>query len=633
MSGSELAALLGGEPPRKRRAAAVAAQKNWQMLSNPDDDDDLIVEQEIIRNVPKVVSKVPQNSKIIVTNPVLKRTSFSNNFVVLGPDMTRNNNIKRTVVDRDYSPTLDLMKQSHGMKAKKTFTTPSPTFRPIVINKTQVIQPSPRQVIRPKGPETVLIESETSKRYILRTDGSVYRKPPLIKLNPNEPLDVPTVEGDVEEIIGTYDDLLEDDIPCDDFIEELSLIMFCESENKKSNETINKSKDSEDIEIIAEVGNSSTQNKTPFRAIQRTAVNRKLRPLNGHFDPIIDTLEMECENFDDEFTDGLQIDCEDDILSETQWKQSLEKRKDFMEYSKSVQSTKNVKFLPEDQVKEEIGKVTKTLSETTKVVTIPPVMTRSSRVRLSTPVQSIRAPIPSLVNQSTPLRPQRVTTTAMPRLPTLNQMPITIIPVSSGPGVTNPLIISPQTFVNTTAFGSNVPYILQSGSVGQPTYVMVPRSSVTNAISAQNLIISNGSPVYRSNVINTTTPQSIQLSNVIQRPPPPRTIPSNYIRLPPSSSFTSPSVSSPPVVRIRGTNNAIQLQTYSSIQQQKSATNLNTSQTNSMFDCLTIFKGTPDASKKITTASVLTIKPLPFSWPSNIDELINSLIKLGINCF
>jgi hypothetical protein len=47
-----------------------------------------------------------------------------------------------------------------------------------------------------------------------------------------------------------------------------------------------------------------------------------------------------------------------------------------------------------------------------------------------------------------------------------------------------------------------------------------------------------------------------------------------------------------------------------------------------LFDCIYVLKGNPN--KKVNPRTLLTIKPLPFSWPSSIDALIASLIKLGM---
>ena len=432
-----------------------------------------------------------------------------------------------------------------------------------------------------------------------------------MKLAPGEPIDKHIVDGEEEVIVGTYeDDILNDENKeYDDIVEELSLILFCENENKSEKDG-NDSKD--DIEVIDVIENKN-QNMAPKKTQQ---INYRLRPQKGQFEPIIDSLEMDCESFDDEFTDGLCFDCEEDILSESQWKESLDRRKEYMKYSKSVTSSKNIKFLPEAEVTEAVGVITSIVSETTRIVTIPAPSRVNTRVRQQpNTIQSVRTPISSFTN------PQRAQTpTFTPQTAAPNRMPFTIIPVSTSSGVVNPLIISPPTFANTT-IGPNLKLILQSGGVNQPTYVMLPRSSVANGL--QNIMITSANTTSMGFQSLATALQSPSRPRIIT-PTAPRSMPPNAVQFIRPPTVVTPTVR--PIVTI-GANQTIRIQNYSNINQ--SNVNRNASN-NSLFDCLTVFKGTQNASKMINMRNVLTIKPLPFSWPSNIDALINSLIKLGI---
>ena len=637
-----------GEPPRKRRAAAMAAQKNWQMLNKDEDiidlDDDLV-------EVTQTVQRSPLTTVTPYASLPPKRSSVAGSTSII--DLNR----YKKAADRDYSPTEDLLQQVHGMKARKSFPTPTiPTApqmvrvrTPIILsrnspqliqNRIQTLPPTrirgpavrpPPAVRIPTGirtptafrtpavakPLTVLIETENSTRIITRNDGSQPRKDVIKKNHPSEPENFPIVEGETQEIVGTYNDDEEIIVPNDnDWIDELSLILHCESENKtlKSSKENQESKD-DDIEVIEvingrEVVNQSGPQRTPTPRNTINSQKSRQNKVKGHLEPIIDTLEMDCENFDDEHTDGIWIDCEEDILSESQWKQSEDAIKTYNKYKKAVSSTKNVKFLPEAECQEPIGMITTTVSETTRVITKPvvskPVVHKTSG-RLNTrqntvPSQSIRAPTPSVPNS----------------LPTQIPPNFTILPIASTSGVTNPLILAPTSFVGSpgAALPSGLRLILQPRAAGTPQYVMLSQQSPA-VVPTQSIIVSNGNPIYHQNLL-ATSGQHIRLSSALTTTLRPRII-GNQLQ----TAIRAPVAAvrgRPPIYRVSSqASPTINLTNRPSINQLQ----------NQLFDCLTNFKSAPNANKKINMTTVLTIKPLPFSWPSNIDDLINSLIKLG----
>lgn len=664
-----------GEPPRKRRAAAVAAQKNWQMLNKPEDDI-IDIEEDLVE-----VNRIGPRSSLpsivqAMSATTSKRGSMPNTVIDL--------NRSKKATDRDYSPTEDLLRQVHGMKARKTFPTPStPTSQqpirqshrqtiqqPIILSRsqpqmpirTQVMvrtqmptraqtpvranmsirshpitptrirspsvgttyalrAPSVRTPIRPpiiRGnpvrsqpavkPQTVLIESENSSRIITRTDSSQQRKPVIIKNHPSEPLDLPTVEGEVEETVGTYIDDQEVIVPDDnDWTDELSLILFCESEGKtlKSAKENQDSKD-DDIEVIEVINGRQVLSQNLSKAVTQKSFRNRGRPnkVKAHLDSIIDTLEMHCENLDDDHTDGIWMDCEEDILSEAQWKLSEDSVKTYNEYQKSVTSTKNVKFLPEAEVDQPIGVTTTTVSETTRMITKTTV---SKPIRVSArpntvQSQSIRGPVPSISNSFST------------SLPTHLPQNFTILPMTPTSGVNSPVILAPTTLVGGSGgLAPGLRFILQPQGTGtQSTLVMLSQQSPT-VVPAQSIIVSNGNPIYPSNIV-ATAGQNIRLTTSLSNPLRPRII-SQQIQ----------TAIRTPVAGVRGRPPIYRVSSQASPQLNQT----NRGSNNQLFDCLTNFKSAPSSIKKINMTTVLTIKPLPFSWPSNIDDLINSLIKLG----
>lgn len=682
------------EPPRKRRAAALAAQKNWQMLNKPDDELDAISEDEIIIINPKSYAKVPQNktlNNITITKQNSNNSSsrFSNNSLshfsnssshlkkisipqTIVIDMSTNKLKRKEFRDNDcdYEPHHELRRD---LRHKKTTTTPVRktivsnnitisnainipdknrlTINTINTNNSKAINKN----ISNNCAQIICLDSEES-RIIKRTNAINYRKPVSIKLHPNEPQVFPIVDELVEEIVGTY-------------IEEEEEYNFTQSDEPTDclqmevfniNDKSVAESGAQVIELNDElVSNDNKVNENETKVQTRKPLinlNRKEKQLNyknSYFDQIIGTLEMECENFDDEFTDNVCFDCEEDILNSQQWNEAMSSKKEYDNYVEVVKSTKNVKFLPQSEVTEPVGVVTTTVSETSRVVVLPtkiqaPIRSRAQNVQLS---QSLSRPIPSTLNRInflTNQRHQRMVT-SVPNLIQSSPLNGTILlPVSNSPVISTPLILTTQS-PNLTSIPSGVQLFVSQGPQNQ-TFIMYPKTNSntnpSNSILNPNTRMSSAStPIYLSNqnnilsqhLLNTTTPTS-QIR--VRAPTPTSATQSQYLR-----------VVRPPVTASRTTaQNNHSYVTYGSNAQNNTnvrksvpnTNNSNISNTNNskpnnvinndsdcLFDCIYVLKGNPN--KKVNARTLLTIKPLPFSWPSSIDALIASLIKLGMS--
>jgi hypothetical protein len=679
------------EPPRKRRAAALAAQKNWQMLNKPDDELDAICEEDIIIiNNRKSYTKVPENkttvNNITITqqnsnnsSSHLKKISIPQTIVIdMSPNKLKRKEFRDN--DSDYEPYHELKRD---VRHKKTITTP--VRKTIVSNNITIsnainILDKNRLTINTINTnnnnnnnnkainrnisnncaQIICLDSEES-RFIKRTNAINYRKPVSIKLHPNEPQVFPIVDELVEEIIGTY---IEDE-------EEYNVRQSDEPTDCLQMEVFNindKSVAESDVEVIELndelVSNDNKVNENETKVQTRKPLinfNRKEKQLNyknSYFDQIIGTLEMECENFDDEFTDNVCFDCEEDILNSQQWNEAISSKKEYDSYVEVVKSTKNVKFLPESEVTEPVGVVTTTVSETSRVVVLPTriqaaTRSRAQNVRLS---QSLSRPIPSTLNRVNLLtnqRPQRMVT-SVPNLIQSSPMNGTILlPVSNSPVMSTPLIITSQS-PNLTSIPSGVQLFVSQGPQNQ-TFIMYPKTnsntnppnSILNtntrmSSASTSIYLSNQNNILSQHLLNTTTPTS-QIR--LRAPTPTSATQSQFLRVvrPPvtASRQTAQNNHSYVTYGSNAQNNtnvrkSVPNTNNSNVSNVSNISNTNNSKPNNvinndsdhLFDCIYVLKGNPN--KKVNPRTLLTIKPLPFSWPSSIDALIASLIKLGM---
>jgi hypothetical protein len=668
------------EPPRKRRAAALKAQKNWQMLNKPDDEFDAISEDDIIIiNNPKSYSKVSENkttvNNITITqqnsnnsSSHLKKISIPQTIVIdMSPNKLKRKELRDN--DSDYEPYHELKRD---LRHKKTTTTPVRKTivsnnitisnainildkNRLTINTINTNNKAINRNISNNCAQIICLDSEES-RIIKRTNSINYRKPVSIKLHPNEPQVLPIVDELVEEIIGTYIEdeeynVTQSDEPTDCLQMEVFNIVNDKSVVESGVEVIELN--DELVSNDNKVNENETKVQTRKPLINFNRKEKQLNYKNSYFDQIIGTLEMECENFDDEFTDNVCFDCEEDILNSQQWNEAISSKKEYDNYVEVVKSTKNVKFLPESEVTEPVGVVTTTVSETSRVVVIPtriqaPARSRAQNVQLS---QSLSRPIPSTLNRINLLtnqRPQRVVT-SVPNLIQSSPMNGTILlPVSNSPVMSTPLILTQQS-PNLTSIPSGVQLFVSQGPQNQ-TFIMYPKTnsntnppnSILNAntrmsSASTSIYLSNQNNILSQHLLNTTTPTS-QIR--MRAPTPTSTAQSQYLR-----------VVRPPVTASRPTaQNNHSYVTYGTNAQnntnvRKSVPNTNnsnisntknskpnsviTNDSDHLFDCIYVLKGNPN--KKVNSRTLLTIKPLPFSWPSSIDALIASLIKLGMS--
>ncbi|CAG2164958.1 unnamed protein product [Oppiella nova] len=634
------------ETPRRRRAAALAAQKNWQRL----EDEDIITDDDIIIIEPKGTSQTVNNGSVGTVRPVaqpvtkpvvvqtLQRITIPNTIII---DMNANNAIRaqkrKSTVDVDYSPAQDLMRgrdirvnqfvinpltfSGNKMVAKvvpQVVPQVVPKVLPKMGPKSVMIGRQPTALSRPNGQPMIRIETDQSNRVIVRQPiGSPYKKPVVTKLHPNEPIIYPTLEGEVEEIVGTYDVIEEDLInrTRDVRTGHLDMEVVCESDlvdnplPEKDN----------DIEVVEEVMKESVAPKPPPKPLQplNKLLNR-IKPIDGHLE--------------------LTLASDRSFLS-------------YDEYKKAVLSTKDVKYLRESEVTEPIGVVTVVVSESERVITVPPppppptvrAYTRQSNVQTS---QSILHPIPAIPGRANPISVQNNTQRTQPLMqamptyqvrnqtPIQNTIPISIVPGTTPMGTTTPLILSPlgSNLMGSPILQNGIPIILSTSPNSQPTY-LIPASTVYSSNQQMNYITTNANqsiqyqPRPRMGRPRLRAPAPMSMPTI---PTPTGTRPTAFrspLMGPRSARFRAPNTGfrtpNPGSIATAARMNS----PYNFVPQTTGTIAVNTSLTkNQLLETLSVLK--TSATKKINIRSVLAIKPLPNTWPSNIDELIASLVKL-----
>ncbi|CAG2116156.1 unnamed protein product, partial [Medioppia subpectinata] len=455
-SDRELAQLLE-EPPRKRRAAALAAQKNWQLLEvddNPTDDDIIIVEHRqavtTSANTAANTSHVNNNHNNTAVYPAQRPGPASKKLQHLAQPqvITFSTSSGRSV----RSPIVFGGPAGANIRVNQFVINPlTYSNSNNAVNAVKATRSQAQQQSRVNAQPMVRIETENSSRLIPQTpSGQSFKKPVVTKLHANEPIVWPVVDGDVEEIVGTYDVLEEDlnlKLTSEETVNNLDLELFCGPDVDEKEKTSTE-KDS-DVEVVEETVNGSAAT-TPKSTPQKKIIPKNKKPIDGHLESVIGSLEMDCENFDDDYTDGVYCECEEDILNFNQWNRSVASKKEFNAYKASVVSTKNVKYLRESEVTEPLGSVTVVVSETSRVLTTTPkplAVVRMPRSKQNVQTsQSIRNPIPSVgIRHNTPRAPNQYQyrQQSPAQSPMVTSHPITLVP-STSMGTTQPLIIAPM---------------------------------------------------------------------------------------------------------------------------------------------------------------------------------------------
>ncbi|XP_054162701.1 uncharacterized protein LOC128960605 [Oppia nitens] len=669
----QLAAILG-DTPRRRRAAAVAAQKSWQQI----EDEEGITENDIIFVEEKTQTKIPTMKNI---TPI--RLS-ANTGIRSGPAV---NTGIRSVTPINPSKSIPTGIRT-GPTAIRVITPsikrPAPTINPLIINmkKTKktidsdveylpnndkrirdlrsntyaiignnqfaknnirIITFGGQNTTKLTGQQLIEIISDQSTRTIIKDNIKPVKKPLIKKAHPNEPDVLPIVAEEVEEIVGTYD-VLDDNNNRENEESIDDLQMLCETETQllERQKTKQNLEQNEEIENKDNINNSSTVvTQVISKNVSNITVIKKsdsVVKINGKLDSICGSLEMNCESFDDEFTDGLCIECDEDILNANQWNKAKTEKEKYKDYCNIVSSTKNVKFLPEKEVTESLGIVTTTVSETTKVITTPARPPPTPTPTTTTPrTYMTRGRIPnlqtvqSLVN---PISSTNINTSQVINLPSVQNClpiysnPLTLLANTPSSTGSSPLILTSSLMA--PRIPSGVQVLLPSSGSNQSTYLMVTGPN-GNLIPATNIYTTNQTNSYQQNTPNIgqrisymapimqTSPQIVRPATNVSTVNRPTRSSITVIRPPNPQRIRGPNIGfRQPVPRLP--NTGIRTPRGRSPNPQ---TLMNSEQ---QFDCLTsIFTVN---NNKINMRTILTIKPLPESWPSNIDDLIGSLVKL-----